>query len=96
MVKKDLNFKLEVVESLLQGVWWLLLILGISMIFAVFATGCSRSSFWNDGECSCGGHWKYEQAVGHAYTTSYIYQCDECGSIIEIDEYAGGKYRDVG
>jgi hypothetical protein len=39
---------------------------------------------WNNGCCECGGHWKYEQAVGHQYRTSYIYKCDKCGKHIEL------------
>lgn len=42
---------------------------------------------WNNGYCTCGGHWRYEQAVGHQYGTSYIYKCDECGKRIEIGTY---------
>ena len=41
---------------------------------------------WNNGYCECGGHFKYEQAVGHQYRTSYIYTCDGCGKHIEIWE----------
>lgn len=42
---------------------------------------------WNDGHCNiCGGSWKYEQAVGHRSTTSYIYVCEKCGKRIEISE----------
>ena len=42
---------------------------------------------WNNGRCDvCGGTWKYEQAVGHRYETSYIYVCYGCGKRIEISE----------
>ena len=42
---------------------------------------------WNNGYCSeCDGQWIYEQAVGHRYSTSYIYVCDKCGKRIEIGE----------
>lgn len=41
---------------------------------------------WNDGYCECGGRFEYEQAVGHQYSTSYIYTCDSCGKHIEIRE----------
>ena len=41
---------------------------------------------WNNGRCECGGHFEYEQAVGHQYSTSYIYKCDSCGKHIEIWE----------
>ena len=39
---------------------------------------------WNNGHCECGGTWKYEQAVGHKSSTSYIYVCDKCGERIEM------------
>ena len=42
---------------------------------------------WNNGYCSCGGQWEYEQAVGHRVSTSYIYRCDKCGNRIEISDY---------
>lgn len=41
---------------------------------------------WNNGYCECGGHFEYEQAVGHQYRTSYIYKCDSCGRRIEVWE----------
>lgn len=42
------------------------------------------SAEWNNGYCECGGHWEYEQAVGHQTRTSYIYRCNECGKRIEV------------
>lgn len=42
---------------------------------------------WNNGYCNCGGHWVYEQAIGHSYSTSYLYRCDECGKTIELWKY---------
>ncbi len=41
---------------------------------------------WNDGYCSCGGQWEYQQAVGHRYDTDYIYKCDKCGKIEEFNK----------
>jgi len=41
---------------------------------------------WNNGYCECGGHYKYEQAVGYQATTTYIYKCDTCGKHIELLE----------
>ena len=40
----------------------------------------------NDGICKCGGQYEFVQAVGHKFDTSYIYKCNKCGKIIEIDE----------
>ena len=42
---------------------------------------------WNNGYHQCGGKWVYEQAVGHRYSTNYIYKCDKCGMREEFIEY---------
>lgn len=65
------------------------IILGIVIIggLVIGAAKCSRDQDekeWNNGYCECGGHWVYEQAVGHAYRTSYMYRCDECGKTLEV------------
>lgn len=41
---------------------------------------------WNNGFCSCGGHWEYMQPIGHAYNTDYIYKCDKCGKTHEFSK----------
>lgn len=41
---------------------------------------------WNNGYCSCGGHWKYKQSVEDGDNTTYIYRCDNCGKTIEVEE----------
>lgn len=65
------------------------IILGIVFIVSVLVgmVKCSKDQDreeWNNGYCECGGHWVYEQAVGHQMITSYIYRCDECGKTIEV------------
>ena len=71
-------------------------ILGVLIIFVALCAlivglvSCRNNldaAEWNNGYCDCGGHWHYEQAVGHQYGTSYIYKCDECGKRIEISNY---------
>lgn len=63
--------------------------LGIIFVFAI-VIGTAKCTVdvdkknWNDGYCNCGGHWEYLQAVGHQYTTTYIYECDRCGKHIEL------------
>lgn len=43
---------------------------------------------YNGGICpKCGGHYIYEQAVAHHYDTDYIYICDICGDMIELESY---------
>lgn len=64
---------------------------GIILIFIAAVLWVSDFNTWNGGYCSCGGHWVYQQAVGHRYSTHYIYKCDTCG---EIHEFM--KKRDYG
>ena len=54
------------------------------VIIIVFVTHLVNVSQWNDGYCSCGGRWVYQEAVGHEYSTNYIYKCDKCGKIKEF------------
>lgn len=61
-------------------------IIGGIIIGAVTCENIRDEKVWNNGYCECGGHFKYEQAVGHQYRTSYIYTCDSCGKHIEIYE----------
>lgn len=61
-------------------------IIGIIAVIILLAK-CSNNKdvlAWNNGYCECGGHWVYEQAVGHRMRTSYIYKCDKCGKILEV------------
>lgn len=63
----------------------LLLIVVIFFIFEI--DGCVAHDTYNNGHCPCGGHYVYMQAVGHRYTTDYLYKCDKCGRTIEIANY---------
>lgn len=65
-----------------------IIVLFIAFLFGVHAAATWQDDKrWNDGHCDvCGGTWKYEQAVGHRSSTSYIYVCTECGKRIEINE----------
>ena len=60
----------------------------VGLLFGVYKTDTKLDDkLWNDGHCDvCGGSWEYEQAVGHRFSTSYIYVCDKCGKRIEIKE----------
>lgn len=59
----------------------------IVLVIAMIVIGIDVSANagqWNDGYCSCGGRWRYQEAVGHRYSTTYIYKCDECGKVKEF------------
>ena len=42
---------------------------------------------WNDGYCSCGGKWLYEQVIEDNNISGYLYRCNKCGKKIELDYY---------
>lgn len=71
-----------------------ILCIGFILAVCIGVVKCSREQDekeWNNGYCECGGHFEYEQAVGHQYSTSYIYKCDNCGRRIEVSSTMGGK-----
>lgn len=60
----------------------------IIILFIIIAVICiiSHKPQHINGICAeCGGQYEFVQAVGHKYDTSYIYKCNECGKMIEID-----------
>jgi len=64
----------------------------IAILVAIFVaimaiSNCIDVSKWNNGHCSCGGNWEYVQAVGHYSSTTYMYECDKCGTVEEFNEY---------
>ena len=69
------------------------LIIGIFILILLFIVFIGynfdqNKDLWNNGYCSCGGHWEYEAAVEHENsTTTYIYHCDKCENSIEIEEF---------
>lgn len=60
---------------------FLLIILGI-----FYSSEKHEDEVWNNGHCSCGGNWEYEQAVGHYSSTTYMYICDKCGKRYEFND----------
>lgn len=63
-------------------------LLVVALFFGAYKLSIRHDNeLWNGGHCNtCGGTWKYEQAVGHRAATSYIYVCENCGKRIEISE----------
>ena len=71
------------------------IIIVIVLLFAVLFVGSRithrlNTNAYNNGVCTtCGGRYVYQQAVGHQYSTDYIYICNQCGRMLTIDYYAG-------
>lgn len=64
----------------------MLAIMIVIMVVVLAFESANDEKKWNNGFCSCGGRWEYQQAVGHKYDTNYIYKCDKCGKIKEFDD----------
>ena len=73
-----------------------LLILAICMAFAIHHMEKAKLKEFNNGICpTCGMPYRFLQAVGHhGSNTSYIYFCDHCDKLIEMDRYMGGLHDD--
>ena len=72
-----------------DGINFLVIILiAIILVLIVFYSQQyeKNKSQWNNGYCSCGGHWEYEQAIEDGDNTTHIYRCDNCGKTIEVNE----------
>jgi hypothetical protein len=68
--------------------WEFLAIAIILLIVLFIVRSCASSTIWNDGICSnCGGHYKFQQAIGHNHYTEYMYTCDKCGHSIEVAQH---------
>ena len=66
-----------------------LILVGILIVWLIL-NNIHSTSLYNDSNCpKCGGHYVFQTAVGHHYTTSYIYKCDNCGDLIEVSDYYG-------
>ena len=79
----------DILEGLLVGFATIIVVVVLAVLtcFLVYTVIEKHDSkVWNNGYCTCGGKWEYEQAVGHRGSTSYIYVCDKCGNRIEISE----------
>lgn len=67
-----------------------IVVLIIIGIFLFVIVSIYSSVKYNNGICPhCGGHYVYQQAVGHYSSTDYIYICDQCGDLIKSSIYYG-------
>lgn len=77
MYRRNNSTNLEVI-AILAGILVILMIIG-SII--------SANNF-NNGVCRvCGGQYEFKNAVGHRYTTEYVYVCKQCGNLITTTSY---------
>lgn len=62
------------------------------LLAIIFILKVVNATSWNGGYCSCGGAWRYQQAIGHRFETTFLYQCDKCGKTKEFYQ----KYTEIG
>ena len=67
-----------------------IIIIIICIIIIFIMNSCeatlSEETYNNGIHEGCGGHWIYENAIGHRYSTNFIYHCDKCGTVMEFSE----------
>ena len=60
---------------------------GILVILMIIGSIISANNF-NNGVCRvCGGQYEFKNAIGHKYTTEYVYICKQCGNLITTTSY---------
>lgn len=64
----------------------IVMVILLAIAFVIYiGSSIHDDSVWNYGYCDCGGQWVYQQAVGHRFSTCYIYECNKCGEIHEFN-----------
>ena len=76
-MKKDNS---EIIATIIVFIF----LITLAFIISVCSTTVSTKVYNNGTHKNCGGHWIYENAIGHRYSTNYIYHCDKCGTIYEF------------
>lgn len=66
----------------------IMLLLVVAVLIGVVCWGSqTETAAWNNGYCPvCGTKYRYVQAIGHRYSTAYIYVCDTCNEHIEVSQ----------
>lgn len=68
--------------------WQFIALLILLIIIVLFIQSCASNNLYNNGICRiCGGNYEFYQAVGHQYFTNYLYKCNKCGNIIEVNQH---------
>ena len=79
----------DVIEAILITAIIVLIIVGVCIGLRSLEKK-SDEKIYNNGICTeCGGHYEYEQAVGHREDTTYIYKCNKCDNRIEVHYIMG-------
>ena len=79
----------------IRGIGIFFIILAIVLAIMVVHLDHAKRKEFNNGICpKCGRPYRFVQAVGHRTTTSYIYMCDHCNKLLEMDKYMGGLMDD--
>ena len=62
---------MDFIDSIIEAIVSLVIlgiIIGLLLMVCRFESS-NDEKVWNNGYCSCGGRWEYQQAVGHRYDT---------------------------
>lgn len=77
----------DIKTSLIGSLGVLLVVILICIVCAMISSYHSKTE-WNGGyHIYDNGKWEYQQAVGHRYSTYYMYKCSKCGKVVELDDY---------
>lgn len=65
-----------------------LIIMGTLLVLVFIASGCENNEYNGGIHKGCGGTYIFQQAIGHKYSTSYLFKCDKCNETLEVADYS--------
>lgn len=81
----------EVLDNFLKPILVAFVVFAIMCLIAIL---CIMPAYnkeiekYNEGVCTeCGQQFVLKEAVGHRNSTTHIFQCENCGKLIELEYY---------
>ncbi len=82
--------KMHRMDSLDKIIISIFVTVGVIFVLAIVsAIGLTiqETKHYNNGVCiECGGRYSFYQAIGHKDCTTYLYRCNKCGDMVEMQK----------
>ena len=87
---KEIPVKNHSIISILLIIIFCSCLLGFAL-FSCASNIIAEQTKWNNGCCSCGGHYKFQQVIGHKDDSDYFYRCNKCGKGLTMNTFYNDK-----
>lgn len=84
---RKVHRKVEFETCVVIGIIVVIILAIVLALLADISVERAKIEEYNNGVCKqCGGKYEFFQAVGHQYSTAYVYKCRQCGKMLELSE----------